>query len=406
MMPVQTTHQIVAYISYGPPENAFWDAYAQLWRSSMHTPPFQGPHYLRFLAQYDAFKVAVFQFWEEGLLKGAAFFREGNGCYRFLSEVRADHNFFVLHQECSQEEAQAFFQHLLLNVKRENWKLILTKHPQWANYGEAFYRAMESCDLFWLQSSISVCPILVAESPADLLSHFEKKRIRYQFNRLQKQKSAVYELFRGSEALDEWVEGLCQAHIKRWEGLPVGTKFQDARERAFFKGCIKAWTQDHTVLRASIRVGDQRIGFNLGLIQENTFIGYTQAFDPNYSSYSPGMILFLVIARWMAEKGLKTFNFGDGGDDYKYIFANSQQQLEQVYIAPKKCLLFAWKAILEKKIRAHPALMRFYRKNLKPYFARTGRQIKVETWESPKEAEQPVKTLIYQLSASAPKTEQ
>lgn len=357
---------IEANIRYGLPAPGFWEAYAELWRESQYRPAFQAPSYLRFLAESMPDKVAVFSFVSQGQLKGAAFFRYQEGAYRFLSGIKADHNFFVLHEGCSAAEQDAFFERLLQEAAREKWTMILDKQPLWARYMSSFQRAGQESGLFWESFPKGICPMVEEERSSNLIHHFNKRRIRYQLNRLQKQHGAVCEVFRDDEALDEWAEQFCTAYSKRWKNVPYMKKLETPEEKDFLKACLRAWERDGILVRMSIRIGTERVSFIIGLIQKEAFVGHAQAFDPAFQKYSPVNILHLFAAHWMSEQGLKVLDFGHGDHKYKYKYCNQKRLLGQVSIAQKEKVFFAWRVKAEKLLRANTMIMLFYHRHIKP----------------------------------------
>jgi hypothetical protein len=353
-------------VQYGLPEPEFWEEYAQLWRESQYQPAFQAPSYLRFLAESMPDKVAVFSFVSHERLKGAAFFRYQQGAYRFLSGIKADHNFFVLHEDCTAAEQAAFFERLLQEAAREGWTMILDKQPLWARYMSSFQRAGQQSGLFWEIFPKGVCPMVEEESSSSLIGHFNKRRIRYQLNRLRKHHGAVCEVLRDDEGLDEWVEQFCAAHAKRWKSATSMKKLETPEEKEFLKACLRAWAKDGILVRLSIRIGAERVSLIIGLIQQQALVGHAQAFDPAFQKYSPVNILHLFIAHWMSEQGLQVFDFGHGDHEYKYKYCNQKRHLGQINIAPKENVFFAVRVKVEKLLRGNAMIMLFYHRHIKP----------------------------------------
>ena len=102
----------------------------------------------------------MFRFVCDGLLKGVIFFRKEHNVYRLLTDVKADHNFFVIHKDCTQKQIETFFAQLLVLVKKGNWSLVLRVQPVWASYVALFVKAVNDSGLFWNVTKRSVCPIL------------------------------------------------------------------------------------------------------------------------------------------------------------------------------------------------------------------------------------------------------
>lgn len=106
------------FISYAYPDHDFWTAYANLWDNSIQKPVFQTPRFIQYLAQRFRQSIAIYQYYKDDKLVGAAFFRKDGNIYKLLSEIKADYNFFVIDKDCKEEETRQFFQAFFKEVKK------------------------------------------------------------------------------------------------------------------------------------------------------------------------------------------------------------------------------------------------------------------------------------------------
>lgn len=352
----------------GKPGPEFWQEYTVLWQNSLDHSPFQAPHFIEFLTQDYAKKVVYFACRKEGKLVGTAFFRKFKGCYIFLSEVKSDHNTLVLHRDCTSEDLEEIFRQLLSAIKHNNWAFVLNNFPNWASYMPMINELGLQSTLFWDNHPYSVCPTLKETSGQAIYDRFNGSReLRYRVNRLKKQQEAEFEVFQKDEDLLEWVDQFCQLHIKRWKGTSSPSRYEQEAQRAFLLHCLQAWIEDEVLVRFSIKIADgTRIGFVVGLLEGDSLIHHTTAYDDQYRKYSPGKALIHFIGQWMAQQNLSNLDFGQGDEKYKYEFTNTEPKLNRIFVSPPLHFPFILKAKIAQSLRSNDRLRRFYREKIKP----------------------------------------
>jgi len=362
---------MIASISYTCPDQSFWSEYTDLWENSIHRPVFKSPHYIQFLAKKFEDSLAIYRFYREGKLRGASFFvRDGNE-YRLLTDIKADHNFFVLHQSLALEDIADFIKGLLAAIKKENWAVSMHVQPAWASYMEVFEKVAESSGLFFDVAQHTVCPVLEEATPKDLYDKLNSSReLRYRVNRIKSQLNGEFEILTGDEDMEDWVRKFCLLHQKRWEGTDTPSRYADEESRRFLQNCLQSWVQDQTLVRFSVKVGGERVAFVICLLQQNQLVHHSTAYDDEYYKYSPGKALILTIAEWMKDHGQNILDFGEGAEPYKYAYANKELVLNQISISSYSNIPFILKVkvkkALRKKIVKNPGLKKFYNEKIRP----------------------------------------
>lgn len=312
-------------------------------------------------------------------MKGAAFFRKDDGVYKLLSEIKSDYNFFTLHKDCSAEETQDFFKTFFEETKKRNWILILNYQPSWATYLPMLEKMGKSSGLFLEISKHSVCPVLEAETPKGILDWFNGlKNYRYYVNRLRKQQTAVFEVFTGEEELDKWADEFCACHVKRWDDTPTPSRYNDPEKQELNREVLRAWARQDVLTRFSIKIGDERIAFNIALREGNALVGHAQAYDPEFAKFSPGKALMYFIGEWMSNNGFVKIDFGKGGEAYKFGMTNGELELYKIFISSYVNLFFVLKSKVEKTIRSNLGFIAVYRSTIKPKFQKTKSRVKAE----------------------------
>jgi len=356
-------------IFYEQPDTAFWERYTRLWQNSRHRSPFQSPCILQYYADRNSGKVAVFQCERDNELLAAVLFKRDDDHYSFLSDLKTDANFFIIHRACSPEETHRFFEKLLETVGRDNWALMLNHKPAWANYMGVFESVVKKSPLYSMSLDYSVCPIMEAESPEALFKEVSNSRnTRYKLNKFIKQENGIFEVLTDETDLDQWAENFCQAHILRWGPTPTPSSYRDPARREFLKNCLRAWHTDGVLVRFALRTEKGRIGLMAGLLDGDTLIYHTPTFHPDFAHVSPGRVLIYYITQWMAENGLHRLDFGDGNEPYKYYVASKDQVLRRVFLSRKSNVRFILKTQIIKAIRENPVIFQVYQNKIKPMY--------------------------------------
>lgn len=356
-------------LTYHPPTETFWREYERLWRDSLHRSPFQSPHILKLFVSRVKDGLAVYECRLDGVLVGAALFKREAGYYTFLSDMKTDANFFILHRDCSPDMIRLFFNQFLEAVEQEKWALMLNHQPAWAEYMPALDAIVQASKLYTLELDYSVCPVAEGETPEALFKEVSASRnTRYKVNKFSKQENASFEVLTDDTDMDLWVKEFCDAHVKRWAPTPTPSSYQSPERRAFLKACLLAWHADGVLVRFALKTGQGRIGFVAGLLEGETMIYHAPTFHPDFSQCSPGRVLIFYITQWMAGHGLRILDFGDGNEPYKYYVASKDQVSKRIFISGKNNLSFIAKTRLIKAIRENPEVYHLYQNHLKPVY--------------------------------------
>ncbi len=347
-------------------DQAFWDQYAQLWKHSMGRSPFQSPHVLQYYTQRAGNSIAVFQYMLQGEWVASAFFKRDNGVYTFLSDYKTDHNFFVLHHRCTETDIRNIFDQFLAEVKKKKWALMLNHQPAWAPYMDQFIAAGKASGLYWQNIKYSVCPIAQAETPEALFKRINGSReLRYRVNKLKNQENAEFEVLTDGTDIDLWADEFCQSHVLRWDNTSTPSAYRDPARRQFLKDCLHAWNADGILRRFSVKVSSGRVGFVVGLLEENSLVHHSTTFHPDYWKYSPGKALIHFMVEWMVKQNLRVLDFGDGDEPYKYTVADQEHALHRIFISNPLNLPFILKTQAIKVVRDNPRIYDFYRDKIK-----------------------------------------
>lgn len=350
---------------------SFWQAYLDLWENSQYRSAFQAPHFLQFLASLSLGTLAVFKGYRDGKLIGATFFYKRAGVYHFLSDMKTDHNYFILRNDVTAEESHEYFKRLVGEMEKRRWTVRLNNQPSWAGYMSEFTSVLSESTLYWKISKYNPCLVLEAATPEALSQATNKQKLRQKLHRLKDMGEVTFEAFQGEEDMDPWLEEFYQAHIRRWADTPTPSGFRNPEARIFYKSCLKSWIDEGIAVRFSIRLNNKRISFVTALLENGYLVHHTTTFDPDYEKQSPGLIIINLIGKWMAERNMTKMEFGDGGEAYKYQFTKQELPLNSIFITNQWNYPYILKTKLINAVKENKGIHEFYSGKVRPVLLRS-----------------------------------
>lgn len=354
-------------------DTTFWEAYTSLWKESEYQSAFQSPFFLQVLVNMvDKKDIIVIKGNKNGELAGAAFLYNKNGVWHFLSDLKTDHNYFVLHKDLSQEEIKEYFGGLLSEIEKRKLAVRLNSLPSWAYYADTFKKMLAEKNVFYKVTDASTCIFLETATPEELFKATDKKKFRQKLNRLKDQGNVAFEVFTDAEDIDNWLNGLFELHIKRWAVTNTPSIYRDEKVKEFYRSCMKAWLAQGILIRFSIKLNDKRISYVTALFEHGYLLHHTCTFDIDYEKQSPGLLIINMIARWMADRGMTKMEFGDGGEMYKYQFTSNQLPHQTIFISNKMKLPFIIKTNFVHLFKENKTLRNFYATNIRPLMLKSG----------------------------------
>lgn len=354
-------------------DSGFWEAYSTLWQESEYKTAFQAPYFLQALiGMVSVGKIMVVKGMKNGKLAAATLFYNKDGVYHFLSDLKTDHNYFVLHKDLSKEETHQYFQEFLSEVEKRKLAFRINSVPSWAYYNDTLKQSLSERDIYYKVIESNPCVILETPTPDELFKATDKKKFRQKLNRLKDKGTVEFEVFTGTEDLDNWLNGLFELHIKRWATTSTPSIYRDDSVKEFYRSCIKSWIEQGLLIRFSIKLNDKRISYVTALFEHGYLLHHTCTFDTDYEKQSPGLLIINMIAKWMADRGMTKMEFGDGGETYKYQFTNYELPQETIFISGKRNLKFILKTNLVHLFKENKKLRQFYSTSIRPLMLKSG----------------------------------
>ncbi len=353
------------------PDENFWSDYTDLWKNSQYQSSFQAPLFLKFLVLTQNDPPVVLRGFRDEKLIGVTFFYKRENEFHFLSDMKTDHNYFILRKGITKEETKQYFKTFLEEIGQRKWTFRLNNQPSWASYMDIFREALSESQLFRKIVPYNPCLVLEAESPEALFKATNKQKLRQKLNRLKEKDEVTFEVFQGEEDLDHWLEEFYEAHIKKWADTSTPSSFSDSSKRSFYKSCILAWINEGILVRFAIKLGNRRISFVTALLENGYLVHHTTTFDRDYEKQSPGLIIINLIGRWMADHDMTKMEFGDGGENYKYQFTNQELPLLTIFITNSRNFSYILKTKLINFVRENKGILNYYNSRIRPVLLRS-----------------------------------
>lgn len=368
-------YQLTRLAALGP---AFWTTYHTLWECSLYQSPFQAPGFLKYLSDKTSHEVYVYQFFKNDVLVGATVFQNRKNTLLFLSQVKSDHNYFILHEKTIAKDWDHFFEGLFQTIRDHRFCCEFNNLAGWASYHGSFEKSYQESPLFSKSVDSAVCPMLVKSSPAELGKKLKKSRTnRYKKNRLVREQGATFHAETDLENISEWTSAFCACHIERWSDTPTPSAYRNPNKIYALEEFLRTWHADGLLVRFSIKTEDKIIAFCIGLLQQNSLIYHSPTYDEAFNKYSVGQVLISFMGEWMQANNLSVLDFGHGSEKYKFRYANEKGILKTLFLAPKSSFLFCGKASIITFFRRRPYLIDKYRQHIRPVV------IQMQRWIQP-----------------------
>lgn len=144
-----------------------------------------------------------------------------------------------------------------------------------------------------------------------------RKELRRNLRRIQNDFKAEFDDYSGVQSFAEGMHWLFELHQRRWESRESTGVFANQRLRNFHLDIAKSFSQKGWLGLFLLKLSGKPAAALYGFKYMSKYYTYLSGFDPKYSKYSVGSLLFShVIAKCILE-GLAEFDFMRGAEAYK-----------------------------------------------------------------------------------------
>lgn len=130
-----------------------------------------------------------------------------------------------------------------------------------------------------------------------------------------------------AETVDAFFDELVGLHQERWTSAGERGAFSAARFLAFHRGIARRWVPQGRAVIARAAIGDLPISMIYGFIADRKFEYYQSGSlrRPVGPIFSPGVLGNLVLARELARRGIRKYDFMAGNAAYKRRLSNGSE---------------------------------------------------------------------------------
>ncbi|ROT98383.1 GNAT family N-acetyltransferase [Marinobacter sp. R17] len=206
---------------------------------------------------------------------------------------------------------------------------------------------------------VSEAPYRILDNDFDaLLSEFKKKK-RYNLkSTVKKSDDSGIEFVSNVEELmnKECLDALLSIHKKRSAQRGINSSFSGSNVENLHRYlCDNSNFVKYFLLKLESRIVAVIYGFEYG----ERFFYYQVSHDPEFDDLSPGSVLLYKVIEDCCARGVKEFNFLQGGESYKKVWAKDSRDLYQ-------CILYndRFRAEILKMVSSCKAAVKVLRKKM------------------------------------------
>lgn len=145
---------------------------------------------------------------------------------------------------------------------------------------------------------------------------------------------------------------------KRRQREAIGMAGWEPHVERFYRANCGTPVAGGRLIASRLRVGDETVATNFGLIYAGRFYGLVMAYEGGrWARYSPGRILLQCLVEWCISEGLETFDFTVGDEGYKRFWTDNTLRLyESIYPSTPRGACVMAVARLKQALRRSPWL--------------------------------------------------
>jgi hypothetical protein len=113
---------------------------------------------------------------------------------------------------------------------------------------------------------------------------------------------------------------------------------------------LEALRERNLLVSSTLRAGGRLVSLWIGFIYQGSWSGWIFAYDPAFKKYAAGHQLLDAMLEESFRLGHREFDFSEGGEDYKMIYATHGRVLGEIGAPPpiRAAVLFAKRALRER----------------------------------------------------------
>jgi CelD/BcsL family acetyltransferase involved in cellulose biosynthesis len=229
-----------------------------------------------------------------------------------------DYSDFVVSQDSPQPALNLLWQ--TIGEHAEHWDAL--RLAQVAAHSPVAFHASAYNDFQIIATDGETCPTLALPATWRDYLALVGKNMRSNLSRYPRRLAAAfnveYHLVTSLDTLDRTLASLFDLHTRRWRkrGLP-GVLFSPRRQ-AFHRALCRRLLEENRLRLFALRLDGREVAVLLNYFYGGKYFFFIGGFDPDYSRWSVGTVLFAYAIQHALEEGAKEFDFLRGAEEYKY----------------------------------------------------------------------------------------
>jgi CelD/BcsL family acetyltransferase involved in cellulose biosynthesis len=253
------------------------------------------------------------------------------GKIEFIGTPDSDYNNFIVNEK-KEETLRLFIEHL--HALKKKWAFIdLSDIPQTAECLNFLATTSKSL------KPIEKCPYLLLpesyEKFLEGLSPKKRKYIRYNMNRLQASFKVEMVDYSQEGLYTEGMQYLVELHRKRREDIGSYSSFSDPKVRSFHLNLAKCFSKENWLCLHVLKLSGKPVAAEYAFKHRSKYYAYMAGFDPEYSQYNVGNMLFISIITKLIQEGLTNYDFLRGAEPYKDYWTETSKWNYQAILCNK-----------------------------------------------------------------------
>ncbi len=171
------------------------------------------------------------------------------------------------------------------------------------------------------ERNLNICPYIIL--PAKFEDYFQglgsnwRRNMRRWEKRLKNDYKVNFYIHEDLDSLDRAMKKFFYLHQKKWQSEKRVGAFADRKFRDFHMSVARSFAEKGWLNLCFLTLNDEPVSAIYAFKYKNKIFNYLTGFDPKYSEYRVGHLLFLYSIKNSIENGLKEFDFMRGGESYK-----------------------------------------------------------------------------------------
>ncbi len=227
----------------------------------------------------------------------------------------------------------------LLTVKKPEYARMMINHvthnaPSWDcfEFEEVPLDSETACVLrtvskepFKLEEEVNtLCPYIIL--PGTFEEYFKglgsnwRRNMRRWGKKLNKDFKVEFKIYDRAETIEEALKVFFDLHQKRWLSKGQRGAFADKTFCDFHYDVARSFAEKGWLNLCFLTLNDEPVSTVYAFKYAQKMFNYLSGFDPQYSEYRVGHLVFLYLIEHSMNNGIKEFDFMRGGESYKRLW--------------------------------------------------------------------------------------